>query len=254
MRQEFLQLVQKLQTDPLAAVSVSNKSNYNEILKSTYGSELIQQYGSVQNYFEKLNRDGYKNLILQEWRKNGNTKVRKGNPFEANFSEKPPQQQLPVNNHIMAQPQAGLYGTGLGITDIMNLNTNSELKARFEVENEYLKKENQRLQNEVLELKENAFKDKYDINKKNNVSENIQTAIIEIGPIIRSIFSPGESAAALNAPANYNLSEIKLQLQQLLQLPQFSDGMAELLILINNKINQEKGFYDKLLKLLNPQE
>lgn len=251
MRQEFIQLVQKLQTDALAAVSVSNKNNYQEILKSTYGHELIQKYGSVQNYFEKLNQEGHTDLIIQEWRKNGNTKVRKNNPFEVCFLEKPQPTQVkpqePTGNMFQ-----GLKGTGLGFTDVLTMNTNSELKIRYEIENEFLKKENKKLQDEVLALKENSLKDKYAGDKKNQTGEAFNNAINQLGPIVQSFFQPREAPTALNAPVQ-NLSEIKNQLQQLLQHTQFSDAMAELLLLVNNKINDDDGFYDSLMQLLEQQ-
>lgn len=253
MRQEFIQLVQKLQTDALAAVSVSNKKNYQELLKSTYGHELIQNYGSVQNYFEKLNQEGHTNLIIQEWRKNGNTKIKKGNPFEVSFEKpQPTQPTIQTMGNIFQSLNGTGTGLGLGFADIMTLNTNSELKARYEVENEFLKKENKKLEDEVFSLKEKILQSKFDNNNKSATSETINNALAQLPGVLQAIFPVKETATALNAPVQ-NLSEIKSQLQQLLQHTQFSDPMAELLLLVNNKINQEEGFYKKLMKLLETQ-
>ncbi|WP_130736733.1 hypothetical protein [Flavobacterium sp. J27] len=245
MRQEFNILVNKLNTDPLTAVSIFDNDTFTQILKPTYGTDLKQQFGSIKEYFEKLNREGKRNLTVQEYRKNGTSKEKQGNAFPVTFSETPQTSPQMQNNNTV-----GLNGNfGLGFSDIMNLNTNSVLKERLEVENDFLKKENKRLEesNKALERKilENEFSD----TKASGNKELLKEAVNTFGPVLQMLMQ-NNSSSALNAPASQNLTPEKQQFITLISNPNFSNENVIFLYEVINAINTKEDFYDQLEALL----
>lgn len=254
MRQDFLDIVQKLKSKgDIVAISVTDTDTLEKFLnKATYGNDLIAKYGSIENFFETIKRD-HNNIAVQEYKKNGSGMNKVGLPLKFTFSEKTHQSKPVVYepNQTPVNP-IGLAGLGLGFADIMNLNTASVLKERLEVQNDFLKKENERLAKQVYELKEEQLASKYDSDKKSGQNELIAT-LIKSAPALMGMLQ-NNSSAGLNAPQgqNLNLSEVKTELVGFISNPAFSDAMAEVLFSILEKINNVEGFYDSLNNLLNP--
>lgn len=243
MRQEFNKLVEKLKTDPLTAVSVFDNDNFKYVVKTKYGTEIKSEYGSIENLFEKLNKDGHKNLNIQEYRKNGNSCKKIGNPFQVNFSEKQPQNntQQPMNFGLNG-------GFGLGFTDIMSLNTDSVLKAKLEARNEILEAKNIELTDKVAELKEQILKDNYSVEKKQGNQELIGGLIQTFAPMLQGMFESKQ--AGLNAPAQENFSPEKQQLINVIKSASFSDPMAQFLLQVIHTTNTNETFYNEVLLLI----
>lgn len=246
MRQEFYTLIEKLNSDPLCAVSVYDIDKFSQILKPTLGSDLKQEYGSIKDFVENLNSNNHKNLLVQEYRKNGSSFAKKGNAFPVNFGEKPVEQNQNFNQGLN-----GLAGFGLGFPDIMRLNTDSVLKATLEVKNEALEKENKELKSDNEKLKEQILKDQYDVSKKSNTAETAKNIVKEIVPLIGMFMKGGDaSVSSLNAPTPQNLSTEKQQLISIISSPEFSNEMTVFMFQVLNNINTSETFYEEVVKLL----
>lgn len=257
MRQDFLNIVQKLKTDSFAAISVYNLDADEKIIPATYGNEFVEKYGSVENFFEDLKAKGIVNILVQEHRKNGSGSKNKGNPMSFNFAQKK-ETIAPVVHEATPmpaqQPFFGLAGTGLGFTEIMQLNTDSVLKARLEVENEHLKTRNKELEAQVYELKEEKLSNKYDAEAKSGQADLIKT-LIQNAPALLGAFTK-QTPAGLNAvhQPTQNVSEVKQHFINMVQSPAISDDFTEFLFGLINRINTDAEFYESLENLLNPKQ
>ncbi|MBF03226.1 MAG: hypothetical protein CMP76_08015 [Flavobacterium sp.] len=249
MRQEFYILTQKLDADPLCAVSVFDTDNFTQVVRPTLSTDLKTEYGSIKAFFETINSKGHKNLLIQEYRKNGSSMSKKGNPFQVNFSEKEnTQPQNPAQNNNAY----GLNGAsfGLGFSDIMTLNTNSVLKERLEVENEFLKKENKKLEEENKALERKILENEFSDSKASGNKEMVKEFVNGFAPLITMFMQNKSAGGALNAPAQ-NLSLEKQQFISVITNPEFSNENVLFLLDILNSVTTIDGFYEKLEELLN---
>lgn len=241
MRQEFNDLLQKLSTDEYAAVSVTDNDLRLQMLNATLGSKIAEEYGSVKNYFERLFNRGSKTLILQEYRKNGNTFKKIGVPFTVSLSSKQPENH---NNNRSGrllgvfdeERQLEIYSDSRSLPEVKAENT--VLKAKVET----LEAENKRQEKEIWQL-ENSTEA-----KKNNtdiVKEVLQT----LKPIGMAF---AQSKSGLNAPAQPQFSENKQKLFNLLQNPNFDEATANFLLHVNNTIIVNPNTYEEFLRIINP--
>lgn len=248
MRQDFNKLLVKLKVDELAAVSIINLDNSAIILKPTYGFELKQNYGSVENYFEDLKQNGITNLLIQEYRKNGTGIKKVGNSFSVSFSEK--HQSQPNNN---GNHNFGMNGIpGLGFTDQVNLFADQRDKVRLEIENESLKREIEEVKKQRDDYKEQILQDKYDANKKSNNAELVKDIISAASPLLGA-FIP-QNTTGLSAPAQQqqNLSPLKQQLVNYITSNTVNDDYVAFVLNVISSVNND-GTYDQIEAIINPQ-
>ena len=240
MRQDFNQIIQKAKIDPLTAIAVFDNGSFTQVLKPTFGVELKSTFGSIENYLEKLKQDGITNITVQEYRKNGSSIKKVGAPVTVTFGN---EKQVATN---MTQVNS-LQGIGLGFTEIMNLNTDSVLKTKYETELEFTKRELQETKKQRDDLKEEILKMRYDADKGSKNTEMFTSLATVFAPMLQGMMSSGQGA--LNAPAQ-NLSQFKSNLIAIVQNNQFSDEFATVLLNIITKINTQENFYEDLLKLM----
>lgn|SRR5574343_17651 len=258
MRQEFLNIVSKLKSDKYCAISVINDSTMNKILTTTTGSELVQKYGSVENYFESLKNSGVTEFSIQEYRKNGTGWKNTGNVVknltfqEKNTAVNPVQAFAPAVNFQSLSGAGNQQVVGLGFYEAANLMADSKESARLAEENKYVVEENKRLKEEILVLKEEKLKREYDTAGKETQNSMILGVIQNLPAILSGLKS--SPSPSLNAPAQENLSQVKTEMMQFLSQPTVSDSLVQALYEVATKIATENGFYEKLEELLNPQQ
>lgn len=225
----MLEIITKLETDRCYAISVMNAENYSFVDKNLIGSKMVDDYGSVEGYFQHLIDKNISEIVIHSKRKSGNAFVPAGEAmkFSIGSKQETPKQstvetentEKPVKSYRETKPEqpkqeynipvpTGLNGSfGLGFTDMMNLYVNSNDKARLEVENNFLKKENADLKAQVGELKERELKDKYDKSK----SVGNQEFILDLGrllaPVVQGFIPNANTASGLNAPAQQPLNQ-----------------------------------------------
>ncbi|WP_445713662.1 hypothetical protein [Flavobacterium sp.] len=254
MRQEFLNIVNQLKNNPYYAISIIDDSTMNKVLSRTLGSTLIQNHGSVENYFEHLKNSGVSSFTVQEYKKNGsgfkNTgKVIKNLTFhDKNTAVNPVQSNIPANSSLN-----GLAGqvVALGFTEAVNFMADSKDKVRLEEENKFLKSKNEDLTKQLEELKEERLANKYDTASKSSQNELIMGLVNNL-PALASVFTK-QPSASLGNPVQQNLSKIKIDMINWVQNQNVSDSLLEVLIDVATKISTEQGFSDKLEDILNPQ-
>lgn len=259
MRQEFLDIVNKLKSDEYCAISVINDSTMNKILTTASGSALVQKYGSVENYFENLKNSGINSISIQEYRKNGSGWKNTGNIIKnLTFHEKNTAvNSVPNPAPVPAYPlNSGLAGqvVGLGFVEAANLIADSKENVRLVEENKYLKEKNERLEKDIFDLKEEKLKRDYD----NSGKESQNQLLIGLAEVFKPViggFMNGKSNASLNAPAPESQSTpIKNEFIALITNPDVSDQFVQVLQEVATKISTEQGFYEKLEKLLTEQQ
>lgn len=255
MRQEFLQIVKKLKSDPFCAISVIDDNTMNKVLTTTLGSTIVQRYGSVENYFEQLKNKGVVSFSIQEYKKNGSGWKNTGNVIRnLTFSEKhaavnPVQDYTPV-----VPPLNGMRNeqvVGLGFYEAASLMANSQEKTRLEEENKYIKEKNERLEKEVLELKEEKLKREYDASKSSGQNEML-LGLVQNLPAILSGFKSSNNAPSLNGVTeNMNLSPIKNEMIDFISQKNISDDLIHILYTTSIRIMSEEGFADQFQEFLN---
>jgi hypothetical protein len=237
MRQDFNNLIQKLKVDPYTSIVILDNDTLKHIIQSPmYGAEIVSKHGSIENYLEKIKRDGHINLSFQEFRKNGSSAKRVGLPISINFSEKEP-----VSTSQSSNP--GL--NGLAFYEQVNLHSDSRDKIRLEAENERLKIRTEAQETEIATLKEQILKDKYDATKSSKTTETI-TAFMPVVLEALKGFGGGGANQGLAMP---QLSDVKTKLQQM--LPVLPDPYITVLLNVVSKLNSDdEEFYPALLKLI----
>lgn len=241
MRQDFNKIIQRAKIDPITAIAVFDNGSFTQVLKPTFGAELKSTFGSIENYLEKLKQDGITNITVQEYRKNGSSIKKVGAPVTVTFGN----EKQPVATN-MTQVNS-LQGIGLGFTEIMNLNTDSVLKTKYETELEFTKRELEETKKQRDELKEQILEMRYSTDKSSSTKELLLGVAGLFQPFVQGMVTGGQGA--LNAPAQ-NLSQFKSDLIAIVQNNQFSDEFATVLLNIINKINTQENFYEDLLKLM----
>lgn len=262
MRQEFLNIVNQLKTNPYYGISIIDDSTMNKILSTTLGSVLIEKYGSVENYFETLKNSGVTSFSVQEYKKNGSGWKNTGNVVRnLTFHDKTPVSSPTLQpNPAPAFPAlngAGNQVVGLGFYEAANLMAESKEGARLAEENKYLKEKNERLEKDIYELKEEKLKREYDATGKASQNDML-LGLVQNLPSILGAFKGGGGVSGLGAPApaepQNNLTQIKAEFFQYLSNPNVSDALIQALYDVATKIATEEGFAEKLENLLNPQQ
>lgn len=242
MRQDFNLIIQRAKIDPITAIAVFDNGSFRQVLKPTFGKEIISNHGSIENYLEKLKQDGITNITVQEYRKNGSSIKKVGAPVTVTFGNEK-QVATGMTNFN------SLQGIGLGFAEIMNLNTDSVLKTKYETELEFTKRELEETKKQRDELKEEILKMRYDADKGSKQSELITGLASVFAPMLQGMMTGGQGS--LNAPAtDVNISQLKNNLINIVQNQSFSDDFATVLLTVIEKINTQQNFYEDLLKLM----
>ena len=252
MRQALDNIVSKLKTDPFMAIAVHNTETFAKIIPATTGNILKEKHGSIENFFDSLFKNGNKSIAIQEYRANGTGIKKIGSVVNFNFSENNEKQ---MNN--TAQPNSNPWGlagqVGLGFTDIINLTADSRDKVRLETENVYLKTANEDLKKLLDELKEEKLATKYDSDGKKSQTELLLGLANAFGPQLAGLLTKTPTGLSAPEPQAFQDDAPNKQVMfQMLNDPNFSDAMAQLLLDVTDRINKKPDFHEKLMEILNP--
>ena len=112
-------LMDKLNSDKFCAVTVYDRDTSKPIFRNVTHEQIKNDYGTSEEFFEKVFAEGYKQITLQEKRKNGaNAFKMEGEPFDVSFgntTEVMPKQ----TSKKKKKKKSGLMG--LGMTEIFDL-------------------------------------------------------------------------------------------------------------------------------------
>jgi hypothetical protein len=247
--QELENLMKKLNSDVYSALSVFDKSANRFLFRNKSHSEIIQEFGTAEDFFEDLFAKGHRNLTLTLKRKNGSTYKIDGQSFDVNFSASNEPQTLPVQQ-TQPQPQQkqDVFSNsfGLGTLDVMNLMVAKNDASRLFTENEVLKGENKELKSKYETIREEQLLSKYNADKESGLWGAIQ-GVITNAPALISTFKTGASVG-LAAPVETFASETKQHFATTLQ--HIDDSVVNVLDSINNGLNSNQEFSSELAELL----
>lgn len=254
--QELDKLIEKLNTDQYASVSVFDIEANKFLYRNKSHAEIIQEHQNAENFFEALFAKGHKALELTPKRKNGSSWKISGASFKVNFSPSSttvePQNvpQFPVPQmpqmpqfQMPAPPQNSF---GLGTLDIMNLMVSKNDATRLYTENEILKAENKEQKKLIDTLKEERLETKYNTEKSSANQGMIMGALQQL-PALAGMFNGGAGAGLAGAIEQFN-STAKKTFATTLQ--QMDDTTVSVLYNINTGLNSNNEFSLELAELL----
>jgi hypothetical protein len=249
-------LMEKLNSDQYAGVSVVDLDRNTFLFRNKSHAEIMQEYQSAESFFESLFAKGHKTLELTPKRKNGSSYKVSGASFKVNFSpdtqmsqpQSLPQiqtSQMPqVQQPIFAEPMQNSFG--LGTLDIMNLMVSKNDATRLHTENEILKAENKDQKKLIDELKEERLETKYN-SEKSSANQGMLMGVFQQLPALAGMFKGGAAAGLAGAVEEFTTPAKKAFATTLQQL---DDTVVSVLYNINTGLNTNNEFSVELAELL----
>lgn len=266
MRQEeFNNIINLLETDEMFGVSVYDlSSGIKNIELNKTKEQIIEKYGSVANFFNGLFSNGATKIGIQPLKKNGQNQGKqnwvKHNrhsylevpllPAEVQSAPASFQSSAPVQ---YSQP---LAGPGLSIPEMISLHVDRNDKTRLDVENKFLKEENERLKEQIYQFKDKELKWN-NSNAKSEQNANLVGAFIEnidkIPALLgafkgQSVVAPVIEAAIPGLGNPNNLSEQKRSMISV--IAQCDEFTVSLLASIYDGLQANQDFSNELNELL----
>jgi hypothetical protein len=246
-------LMEKLNSDQYACVSVFDLDTNAFLFRNKTHSEIMQEHQSAENFFESLFAKGHKALELTPKRKNGSSYKVTGASFKVNFSHNTqtvqpqtvPQFKMPqVQQPIFAEPMQNSFG--LGTLDIVNLMVSKGDATRLYTECEILKAENKEQKKLIDELKEERLETKYN-SEKSSANQGMLMGALQQLPALAGMFNGGGVAGLAGAVEQFTTPAKKTFATALQQL---DDTVVSVLYNINTGLNNNNEFSVELAELL----
>lgn len=252
-------LMDKLASDKFCAVTVYDRTTSKPIFRNITHEQIKNDYGTSEEFFEKLYSDGFTKLTIQEKRKNGvNAFKLEGDPFDVTFgeivsntsnSDNEPKQT--AKKKKKKKKSAGLMG--LGIADIFDLKLQARDRDELARKLEESEKYNRELKAKNEELTEEKLQRKY-TKESNDSLNNMLLGVVKQAPIILKGLGfnvPVEkSGLAMASPEDLedeNSSDAKKAFMDIVRT--LDDDTIALLSVIYQKINEktENNFFSQEL-------
>lgn len=255
MKQELLEIISRLKSDPLRLISVYHSDN-EPIVRSVSAQKLKEIYGSVEDFFGSLTKETPTTIFVEERRKNGSSSIILSPKKSFELIKKMPQpsqpiQNPPVINNSLQEGLKAAQSMGLGFPEIISLHTAANDKVRLETENNFLKKENENLKNEISVLKEEKLQNKYSEEKAKS-SNQMLLGIVQNIPMLMAAFKGDASQVALQGatyqPEPEEIQGVKAELFSRLETT--SEAIDDFMLRVLNGVLTSEDFYVKVSELL----
>lgn len=208
---QFENTIARLAADQYNAVSVVNMATLKPIVTNKLGYQIIEQYGSVEAFFNEIITPEISKVKILDRRKSGTAFVPAGEPYD--FSIEIESEQILQHETKQAAPQVhqtvvpmpqnsglnGMYG-GLGIVEMENINRIIEfpkLEAKYnklEAKAEMLEKENVKLERTIHELNTTGSH----AVAKSEANNELMKIIAPLGqPLLERLLIPAAPAAPI---------------------------------------------------------
>lgn len=252
-------LMDKLASDKFCAVTVYDRTTSKPIFRNITHEQIKNDYGTSEEFFEKLYSNGFTKLTIQEKRKNGvNAFKLEGDPFDVTFgeivsnisnSDKEPKQT--AKKKKKKKKSAGLMG--LGIADIFDLKLQARDRDELAKKLEESEKHNRELKAKNEELTEEKLQRKY-TKESNDSLNNMLLGVVKQAPIILKglgfnvpVESGGLAMASPEDLEDENSSDAKKAFLDIVRT--LDDDTITLLSVIYQKINEktENNFFSQEL-------
>lgn len=242
-------LMDKLASDKFCAVTVYDRTTSKPIFRNITHEQIKNDYGTSEEFFEKLYGDGFTKLTIQEKRKNGiNAFKIEGDPFDVTFGEiisnskdtdgEPKQSPKKKKKK---KKSAGLMG--LGIADIFDLKLQARDRDELAKKLEESEKYNRELKAKNEELTEEKLQRKY-TKESNDSLNNMLLGVVKQAPLILKglgfnvpVENGGLAMASPEDLEDENYSDAKKAFLDIIRT--LDDDTITLLSVIYQKINEK---------------
>ncbi|CAN1543186.1 hypothetical protein MCEGE10_01850 [Flavobacteriaceae bacterium] len=250
-------LMDKLNSDKFCAVTVYDRGTSKPIFRNVTHEQIKNDYGTAEEFFEKVFAEGYKKLTLQEKRKNGANAFKiEGDTFDVSFgstAEVQPKQS--AKKKKKKKMKSGLMG--LGMTEIFDLKMQAYDRGELARKLEESQRENKELKAKNEELNEEKLQKRY-TKESNDSLNNMLLGVVKQAPIILKglgfnipIEANGLGVASADDIENDTYSEVKKSFLETIK--SLDDDTISLLQVIYQKINEKSEnnvFSQELFELL----
>jgi FtsZ-binding cell division protein ZapB len=250
-------LMDKLNSDKFCAVTVYDRDTSKPIFRNVTHEQIKNDYGTAEEFFEKVFAEGYKKLTLQEKRKNGANAFKiEGDTFDVSFgstAEVQPKQS--AKKKKKKKMKSGLMG--LGMTEIFDLKMQAYDRGELARKLEESQRENKELKAKNEELNEEKLQKRY-TKESNDSLNNMLLGVVKQAPIILKglgfnipIEANGLGVASADDIENDTYSEVKKSFLETIK--SLDDDTIALLQVIYQKINEKSEnnvFSQELFELL----
>ena len=247
----------KLNSDKFCAVTVYDRGTSKPIFRNVTHEQIKNDYGTAEEFFEKVFAEGYKKLTLQEKRKNGANAFKiEGDTFDVSFgstAEVQPKQS--AKKKKKKKMKSGLMG--LGMTEIFDLKMQAYDRGELARKLEESQRENKELKAKNEELNEEKLQKRY-TKESNDSLNNMLLGVVKQAPIILKglgfnipIEANGLGVASADDIENDTYSEVKKSFLETIK--SLDDDTIALLQVIYQKINEKSEnnvFSQELFELL----
>ena len=267
-QQQFEEILQKVKNDPYAAITVFDTERFKNLGVNKDNDFFVQNYGSIEDFFNKKFSEGSKKITIRVKRKNGS--AYKDDPkypdvFSFDFNEKTEQLEEQAQNFTQnnttapAQkqyPQSALAGsTALSIPEYTNLMLDSREKVRLENELKELKVKYDVVKKENKKYRESELKNEAELKAKETTA-NTNKGYLEmimphmgdkLGQVMVNLTAPKNQVVATALGNPEGASEIKTEMYRITN--EESDATINYLLNIHSLINKP-GFIEELNVLI----
>lgn len=239
-------LIDKLNSDKFCAVTVYERNTSKPIYRNVTHEQIKNEYGSAEDFFEKIFAEGHKKITLQEKRKNGiNAFKIEGEPFDVTFGESKsndnedePMQEAKKKKK---KKKSGLMG--LGIAEIFDLKLQAHDRSELARKLEESERLNRELKAKNDELTEEQLQRKY-TKESNDSLNNMLLGVVKQAPLILKglgfnvpVENNGLAMASPEDLDDVNYSDAKRSFLDIIKT--LDDDTIILLSVIYQKINEK---------------
>lgn len=242
--------IAKLKQDPYHAITVKDIQTSNKLVMNASGAYLIEHYGSVEGFFEDLNKRDILNFEVQDRRKNGTTyKLESTYEIDAVQKNDSPVMKEPVYK-AEVQPKHDLFsGSLMGGLNMMDVAHKTMDYSRLQAELAHYKEKFERLEKDHRKLENENLKHEMEGKKSVVNSEMLNSFAPVIAQFLPMLLGKGGAPASgsLGMP-DANISPLKMQFIEMAKLS--NDEMIEYLIQVANGIANKPEFDEQLAELM----
>lgn len=239
-------LIDKLNSDKFCAVTIYDRNTSKPIYRNVTHEQIKNEYGSSEDFFEKVFAEGHSKITLQEKRKNGiNAFKIEGEAFDVTFGESKsndnedePMQEAKKKKK---KKKSGLMG--LGIAEIFDLKLQAHDRSELARKLEESEKQNRELKAKNDELTEEKLQRRY-TKESNDSLNNMLLGVVKQAPLILKglgfnvpVESNGLAMASAEDLDNGNYSDAKKAFLDIIKT--LDDDTIILLSVIYQKINEK---------------
>ena len=163
-------LINAMKVKKTVAMTVVDLADGAEVYKNATVAKLTADYGSIENFFETLYKNGMKSLRIFERRSNGSNFIPFGVPFDIDMESKVESESVIENKPTAVQPKMTMHDQPQAIALNGGLNAVQVYHAqdypRLQGEHSAYKLEVENLKQQLLEKKEEILELKYSEKKE----------------------------------------------------------------------------------------